>query len=48
MNKQQKGMREFINCICEKDYSKARNTLETVVNEKIKQRIRKMASQKAS
>lgn len=48
MNKQQKGMRKFINCICEKDYSNARNTLETVVNEKIKERIRKMATQKAS
>lgn len=36
-------MAEFINNICEKDYSNARKVLATVVDEKIKGRIRDCA-----
>ena len=46
MKKQNKLMIEFINNICEKDYSKARKTLSVVVDEKIKARIREKALNK--
>ena len=44
MKKEHKLMIEFINNICGKDYSKARTSLASVVDEKIKGRIAKLAS----
>ena len=46
MKKQKKVMVEFINNICEKNYSAARKSLSMVVDEKIKDRIKKMATKK--
>jgi len=43
MKKQKKVMVEFINNICERDYSSARKTLRSLVDEKIKTRIKKTA-----
>ena len=46
MKKQNKLMVEFINNMCEKDYFSARKSLNEVVNEKIKDRIKKTATGK--
>jgi hypothetical protein len=40
MKKEKKLMVEFINNMCEKDYSSARKSLSAVMDEKIKGRIR--------
>jgi hypothetical protein len=44
MNKEKKLMVEFINTICDKDYSKARRVLEDVVENKLKAKIKEIAS----
>lgn len=46
MNKQKKSMVEFINNICEKNYSSARNNLAAIVDEKVKAKIRELAVKK--
>ena len=43
MKKDKKLMVEFINHICEKNYSSARKSLASIVNEKVKDRIQKTA-----
>jgi len=43
MKKEKRLMIEFINHICDKNYSSARKSLATIVNEKVKDRIQKTA-----